>query len=141
MARPMWGQLASISASHCPGSSASGQRLTVSSWACCPRLVVDCLRSLSRAAEKKRDDYAEAESKEKHGVWDPMPELTITSPYVHYRNRLKHIYHGQHYARSTFTICQSRHNPPVRDFGFGRDLKRKGAAKKIVFACWSPTMD
>ncbi len=20
--------------------------------------------------------------KEKHGVWDPMPELTITSPYV-----------------------------------------------------------
>jgi hypothetical protein len=24
----------------------------------------------------------EAESKEKHGVWDPMPELTITSPYV-----------------------------------------------------------
>ncbi len=27
----------------------------------------------------------EAESKEKHGVWDPMPELTITSPYVHSR--------------------------------------------------------
>jgi hypothetical protein len=25
----------------------------------------------------------EAESKEKHGVWDPMPELTTTSPYVH----------------------------------------------------------
>jgi hypothetical protein len=25
---------------------------------------------------------AEAESKEKHGVWDPMLELTITSPYV-----------------------------------------------------------
>jgi hypothetical protein len=24
-----------------------------------------------------------AESKEKHGVWNPMPELTITSPYVH----------------------------------------------------------
>ncbi len=23
----------------------------------------------------------EAESKEKHGVWEPMPELTITSPY------------------------------------------------------------
>ena len=22
--------------------------------------------------------YSEAESKEKHGVWDPMPELTIT---------------------------------------------------------------
>jgi hypothetical protein len=28
---------------------------------------------------------SEAESKEKHGVWDPMPELTITSPYVHSR--------------------------------------------------------
>jgi hypothetical protein len=28
----------------------------------------------------------EAESKEKHGgVWDPMPELTIASPYVHFR--------------------------------------------------------
>jgi hypothetical protein len=24
----------------------------------------------------------EAESKEKHGVWDPMPELTLTSAYV-----------------------------------------------------------
>ncbi len=24
----------------------------------------------------------EAESKEKHGVWDPVPELTIISPYV-----------------------------------------------------------
>ncbi len=27
----------------------------------------------------------EAESNEKHGVWDPMPELTLTSPYVHSR--------------------------------------------------------
>jgi hypothetical protein len=25
---------------------------------------------------------SEAESKGKHVVWDPMPELTITSPYV-----------------------------------------------------------
>ncbi len=30
-------------------------------------------------------DMAEAESKEKLCVWDPMPELTITSPYVHAR--------------------------------------------------------
>jgi hypothetical protein len=29
--------------------------------------------------------YTEAESKGKHGVRDPMPELTITSPYVHSR--------------------------------------------------------
>jgi hypothetical protein len=28
---------------------------------------------------------AEAESKEKHGVLDPMPEFTIASPYVHSR--------------------------------------------------------
>ncbi len=27
----------------------------------------------------------EAESKEKRGVWDLMPDLTITSPYVHSR--------------------------------------------------------
>ncbi len=29
-----------------------------------------------------RTTTPEAESKEKHGVWDPMPELTITSSYV-----------------------------------------------------------
>ena len=40
--------------------------------------------------------YTEAKSKEKHGVWDPMPELTITSPYVYFR--LQHIYYGQPYA-------------------------------------------
>ncbi len=28
-----------------------------------------------------------------------MPELTITSPYVHSKSRLQHIYHWQHYAR------------------------------------------
>ncbi len=33
----------------------------------------------------------EAEFKEKHGVWDPMPELTVTSAYVDY--------HGHPYAR------------------------------------------
>ncbi len=27
----------------------------------------------------------ETESKETHGVWDPIPELTKTSPYVHFR--------------------------------------------------------
>jgi hypothetical protein len=58
----------------------------------------------------------------KHGVWDPMPELTITSPYVDSRvasnitrcngpcagvdynlticrlqSKLQHVYHGQPY--------------------------------------------
>jgi hypothetical protein len=52
----------------------------------------------------------EAESKEKHGVRDPMPELTITSLYFYSRV-------------DTFTIwaplCQSRLYPPDRDFRFG----------------------
>jgi hypothetical protein len=43
----------------------------------------------------------EAESKEKHGVWDPLPELTITSPYA-LQSRLQHIYQGQLYARVDF---------------------------------------
>jgi hypothetical protein len=49
----------------------------------------------------------EAESKEKHGVWDPMPELTITSPYVHSRVD-SNTFIGQPY------ICQSRLYPPSR---------------------------
>ncbi len=44
---------------------------------------------------------AEAESKEKHGVCDPMSELTVTSPYVHSKTP-KHIYHGQSFARVDF---------------------------------------
>jgi hypothetical protein len=50
---------------------------------------------------KKYFKKTEAESKEKHGVWDPMPELAITSPYIHSR-----------VESNTFTmgnLCQSRH--------------------------------
>ncbi len=36
------------------------------------------LSSLTKPMQK----YPEAKSKEKHGVWDLMAELTITSPYV-----------------------------------------------------------
>jgi hypothetical protein len=60
-------------------------------------------------AEKCCVVLSEAESKEKHDVWDPMLELTITSPYVdcgynltlcRLHSRLQHImYHGQPYAR------------------------------------------
>jgi hypothetical protein len=39
-----------------------------------------------------------AESKEKHGVWDPVLNLTITSLYVDSRV-LQHMYHVQTYAR------------------------------------------
>jgi hypothetical protein len=31
-----------------------------------------------------------------------MPEVTITSPYVHIQSRPQHIYHGQPYARVDF---------------------------------------
>jgi hypothetical protein len=46
----------------------------------------------------------EAESKEKHGVWDPMPELTITSPYVNSRvdSNTFTMGIGQPYARVDF---------------------------------------
>jgi hypothetical protein len=71
----------------------------------------------------------EAESKEKDGVWDPMPELTITSPNVPSRihSNTFTMGIGQPYARvdlnpvpeSTLTLHQSRLYTPVRDFGFG----------------------
>ncbi len=44
---------------------------------------------------------SEAESKEKHGVWDPMQELTIISPYVHSRvDSNTFAMGGQLYARA-----------------------------------------
>jgi hypothetical protein len=59
-----------------------------------------------------------ADSEEKHRVWDDIPELTITSPFV--QSRHQHIYHGRGdpLPKSTITLCQSRLYPPVRDFGF-----------------------
>jgi hypothetical protein len=62
---------------------------------------------------------SEAESKEKHGIWDPMPELTITSPYVHSRIDSNTFAMGSPMPESTLALCQSRLYPPVRDFGFG----------------------
>jgi hypothetical protein len=38
----------------------------------------------------------EAEFKEKHGVWDPVPKLTLTLC------RLQHMHRGQPYARVDF---------------------------------------
>jgi hypothetical protein len=51
--------------------------------------------------------YSEAESKEKHGVWDPLPELTITSPYVHSRVDSNTFTMGNPMSKSTLTLCQS----------------------------------
>jgi hypothetical protein len=61
----------------------------------------------------------EAESKEKHGVWDPVPELTITSPFVHFRVYSNTFTMGNPKPESTLNLCQSRLYPPARDFGFG----------------------
>jgi hypothetical protein len=55
-------------------------------------------------------NFSETESKEKHCEWDPMRELTITSPYVHSR-----------VDSSTFTmatLCQSRPYPPYAKVDF-----------------------
>jgi hypothetical protein len=55
-----------------------------------------------------------AESKEKHGVWDPMPELILTSLYVHSRVDSKTLTMGNPMPESTLTpICQSRLFSPV----------------------------
>ncbi len=49
-----------------------------------------------------------AESKEKHGVWDPLPELTITSPYVDSREPTPtHAPWATQLSESTLTLCQS----------------------------------
>ncbi len=79
------------------------------------------IRWILRVSIGERDKLIctpEAESKEKHGVWDPMPELTKTCPYVHSR-----------VDSNTFTMAnptpwwpilwQGRLYPPVRDLGFG----------------------
>ncbi len=46
-------------------------------------------------------DTSEAESKEKHGVWDPVPELTITSTLCTLQSRPQHINMGNPMAEST----------------------------------------
>ncbi len=65
----------------------------------------------------------EAESNKKHGVWDPTPELTLTSPhlmtYVLSRVDSNAFTMGNPLPESTLTLCQSRLYPTVRDFGFG----------------------
>ncbi len=61
----------------------------------------------------------EDESKEKRGVWDRTPELTVTSPYVHSRVDSNTFTSGQPYMpESTSNLFQSRLNSPVMDFGF-----------------------
>ncbi len=63
--------------------------------------------------------WSEAESKEKHSVWDPMPESTTTSPYVHSGVDYNIFTMGNPMSESTLILCQNHLYPPVRDFGFG----------------------
>jgi hypothetical protein len=59
----------------------------------------------------------EAESKEKHGGRDPIPDLTMAP----LQSRLQHNYYGQPYARVDLNPMpeSTLQYSPVRDFGFG----------------------
>jgi hypothetical protein len=48
----------------------------------------------------------------KHGLWDPMPQLTITSLYVHSRVDSHTFTMGNPMPESTLTLCQSRRYSP-----------------------------
>ncbi len=83
----------------------------------------------------------EVESKENHGVWDPMPELTITSrssPYIHFSVDSNTCTMGNPKPESTLTLCQSRLYPPVRDFGFGL-CYRTWVVFEIILTVWEKT--
>jgi hypothetical protein len=61
----------------------------------------------------------EAEFEEKHGVWDPIPELIITSSYVHSRVDFNTFTMSNPMPESILTLGQRRLYSPVVDFGFG----------------------
>ncbi len=50
-----------------------------------PFVSRESLSILNMKCESDEESRAAAESKKNHGVWDPMPELTIISPYAHSR--------------------------------------------------------
>ena len=58
-----------------------------------------------------------AESKQKRGVWDPMPELSITSPYVHSRVDSNTFTMGIPMPESTLSPSQGLWIWP-QEFGF-----------------------
>jgi hypothetical protein len=67
---------------------------------------------------------AEAESKEKQGIWDPEPELTITSAYVDSRVDSNTCTMDNPMQELTLTLCQRLLYLPVMDLGFG--LRKPG---------------
>jgi len=60
---------------------------------------------------------SEAESKEKHGVWDPMPELTKTLLYVHSRVDYNTFTMGNPMTESTLSPRGSQFFRGVIGFG------------------------
>ncbi len=63
---------------------------------------------------------AEAESKEKHGAWGPIPELTTTSPFSTQESTPTHLpWVGHSMPESTLTHMPQSTLYPVRDLGFG----------------------
>jgi hypothetical protein len=77
-------------------------------------LLASTLSILLLSATGLLNAKTESEFKEKHGIWDPVPELTITSPYDHSNT----FSMSNSMPESTLTLCQGRLYPPVRDFGF-----------------------
>ncbi len=67
--------------------------------------------------------WAEAESKEMG--WDHLPELTLTSPYVHCRVDSITFTMGNTMTESTTILCRSRLYPPVRDLIWPLNNRKK----------------
>jgi hypothetical protein len=64
-----------------------------------------------------------------------MPEMNITSPYIHSRVDSNTFTMGNPMPKSTLTLCQSRLYPPVRDFGFGFWTHRQVHRGKTTLIC------
>ncbi len=79
----------------------------------------------------------EAESKENHCVWDPMPELTINSPYVDSNTFTM----GNPMPESTLTLCHNRLYPPIGDFGFSLCTAAEYTEPEFVNLLRSPGID
>jgi hypothetical protein len=77
-------------------------RIQRKTWRMGPLTITSCVEKW----DYMNTGGTEAKSKEKHGVWDPVPELTISLTLCPLRSRLQHIYHGQLYARVDLNPCQ-----------------------------------
>ncbi len=69
-------------------------------------LLASALSILLLSATGILNAKTEAEFKEKHGVWDPVPELTITLPYVHSDSNTFIMGMGNPMPESTLSPCQ-----------------------------------